>query len=396
MKNADKVDIIIITCNAKNLLRRCISSIRRYTRNNDYLITVVDNGSRDGTIEFLKSQKDINLIRNYKNLGFPKAINKGIRKTHNDLIACIDDDVELTEGWLDSLGKYIKDERVGIVGCKIVFPDGRIHAAEYRIRPRAVVGKGEIDIGQKEYVREVDGLIGPCWLMKREVVEKTGYFDERFFPCQHEDLDYCIRARLAGYKIIYNGKVKVIHHNLFRDKDLSDENWERFLKKWHNLKYPFKDSHPADKYNARGYDYLMKKKFEKAFIEFKKAGEINKEFSIPFDISIAELALGKYEDALKNLKKLIRLDPDHRFSHRIHSVLGFINSKLDRDKEAIEEYKEALRINPRVSNVHYKLGAIYRRLGWFRKSMSEYKKAMASLDIKKRSPVEPILELEVG
>ena len=99
MVKPHKIDIIIVTHNAKRLLKNCILSIRKHTQNVDYLITVVDNNSKDGTVNFLKKQRDVNLIRNYKNLGFSAAANIGIKETHNNLIACLDDDVEVTKGW---------------------------------------------------------------------------------------------------------------------------------------------------------------------------------------------------------------------------------------------------------------------------------------------------------
>lgn len=392
MKDIDKTDIIIVTHNAKNLLRRCILSIRKYTPENTYVITVVDNGSSDGTISFLNSQKDINVIRNNRNLGFPRAINRAIKKTNNNLIACIDDDIEITKGWLEGLTKYIRNKKVGIVGCKIVYPDGRIHAAEYRIKPRMVVAKRELDIGQKEYVRQVDGLIGPCWLMKREVVEKIGYFDERFYPCQHEDLDFCIRVRLAGYKIIYNGKLKVIHYSLFRDEGLSDKNWQKFTMKWKDLTYPFKDSHSADKYNARGYAFFIEKKFRKALIEFRKVEANNKESSVPLYIGIAELGLGNYKKAMGYFKKIISIYPEHYFSHY---ALGIIFSKFGKFKVAIKEYKKALKIEPGAGDIYYKIGAIYERTGKLEEARMQYRKALSSLGGPRKGPIREILKLEI-
>lgn len=388
---SNKVDIIIVTCNAKNLLKRCIASIHKHTAS-PHLITVVDNGSNDGTLSFFRTQKDINIIRNNKNLGFSKAMNIGIKKTRNDLILCLDDDVEVTYNWLEGLLKYIRNRNTGIVGCKIVYPDGRIHAAEYRIKPRMVVGWGERDIGQKEYVREVDGLIGPCWLMKREVVKRIGFFDERFYPCQHEDLDFCIRARLAGFKIIYNGKVKVIHHNLYRDAGLADKNWQKFLIKWRDLRYPFSDTHPADRYNAKGYDYLMAKKFKNALINFKKAEMVNKEFSIPFLISISRLLLNKNKKLMRNLVELRRSSPDAFFSSYI---LGFIYAKSGRDKKAIVEYKKALIINPQASDIYYKLGRLYDKLGKSKEAKIAYTKALNLFNLQRKNPYRKIIDLEI-
>jgi GT2 family glycosyltransferase len=375
MKNKpckDIVDIIIVTSNARNLLRRCILSVKKHT-DLPHLITVVDNGSTDGTLDFLKSQSNLHIISNDKNIGFPKAMNMGIKRTGGNLIVCLDDDVEVTKNWLRGLLVHINRTGVGIVGCKIVFPDGTIHAAEYRIKPRMIVGYGEKDTGQKEYTREVDALIGPCWLIKREVVKKIGYFDERFYPCQHEDLDFCIRARSAGFKIIYNGKVKVIHHNLRRDSGLFGENMQKFLTKWKDLRYPFPDTHRADVYNAKGHDYLMSKQFKRALVAFNKASEIGKEFSVPFFINISKLLLNKNKAVMKNLLALRRSSHDPFY---LSYILGYIFTRSGREKEAIVEYKIALAINPRASDIYYKLGRLYDKLGQKKKAKTAYRNAL--------------------
>ena len=386
MENISRIDIIIVTYNSRNLLKKCISSVRRFTRA-PYLITVIDNGSTDDTFSFLKHQKDIRIIRNYRNAGFSKAMNQGIRNTHNKLIVCLDDDVMVTDHWLEGLEKHIHAATVGIVGCKIVYPNGKIHAAEYSISPRMVIGKGESDFGQREYIREADALIGPCWLMKRELIDTIGYFDERFYPCQYEDIDFCIRARLAGYKIIYNGKSKVVHYNMFRDKGKSMENRAKFLRKWKRLHYPFDDSHAASKHNAQGYHFFISGEAEKALGEYKKVEKINPEFSIPYWVALSQFVLGKYSDAVRTLRKLSHLSSDDYF---LRYLLGAIFLESGRDRQAINEYRKAQKINPGASDVHYKIGAVYERMGKVKSARQEYKKALGCIRNHGEYPAEQI------
>ena len=202
-------DMIIVTYNAKDKLKQCLESVEKHTNGMSYLLTIVNNHSTDGAFEFLKNYKkdNVQIINAKKNLGFCGGTNLALKNTANKFIVLLDDDAEVTKKWLDRLYKQIKDKpKVGIVGCKIVFPDNKIHSADYRVKPLQLVGAGEIDKGQRDYIRECDAVVGACWLMRRELIKKVGYFDKRFFPCQHEDIDYCLRTRLAGYKIIYNGK----------------------------------------------------------------------------------------------------------------------------------------------------------------------------------------------
>lgn len=308
-------DIIIVTYNAEDRLKSCIESVKRYTK--DYLITVVDNNSSDGTRRYLKSLKDANVIFSKKNLGFCAGANLALRNTYNKFIVLLDDDAEVTKDWFIKLYEQIKDKpKVGIVSCTVVSPNNKLLCADYRVRPLQLVGRGEIDRGQWAYIKECDALIGTCWLMRRELIKKVGYFDERFFPSQHEDIDYCLRVRLAGYRIIYNGKVKIIHHNLHRDGGRNKENWRRFLKKWRNLlhKFPLKDSCSIDRYLAKGVDYLEKNRYKQALNEFKKAESIDKRFSEPLYMGITLEGMGEYDKAIQQFKKVEPLNSLNRLA----------------------------------------------------------------------------------
>ena len=242
------IDIIIVTYNAEKKLRRCLKSIEKNTRDIDYCLTILDNASTDKTGVYLKKysktvdKKLLRIIRSSKNLGFSGGANKAIKITKNKFIALIDDDAEVTKGWLSGLySKIIGQNSVGIVGPKLLTPDGRIAGAGMFIWDRIIlqIGLGEKDTGQRNYIRDVDCLAGPCWLIRREIFEKIGYFDERFFPSQYEDIDYCVRARLAGYRIIYDGTSSLTHHNLLRGS--TNINRKKFFKKWPDLSmFPIK------------------------------------------------------------------------------------------------------------------------------------------------------------
>lgn len=350
------LDIIIVTYNAKDKLKLCLKSVERHTKGIEYLLAVVNNHSTDGTFHFLKKyqkeNKNIKIINLNKNLGFSGGANLALKNTSKEFIALLDDDVEVTKGWLKGLYQYIRNKsEVGIVGGKVVFPDNRIFSIDGGISHSYIIktnhtdhvhprGYGEKDKGQRDYVKECDVLAGPCWLMRRELLDDVGYFDERFFPSQGEDTDYCLRTRLAGYKIIYNGKVKIIHHHLYRDKGQFKKNQQKFLKKWKNLlhKFPLRDSHPADKHIVKGVDYLEKEKFKQAFIEFKKAEVIDKRFSNPILKGIALEGMGKYDEAIQQFKKVLSLNPSlNQSSFLAHYRLALIYRKISLIKEAKRE-----------------------------------------------------------
>ncbi|MFA5146260.1 MAG: glycosyltransferase [Candidatus Omnitrophota bacterium] len=339
---ASQIDIIIITYDARDKLERCLRSIVRNTGGLSYRITVVDNGCTDGTSGFLniyhRKNKYVDIIRSDKNLGFSGGANIALKNTRNELICLMDDDVEVTGGWLRELRREIKARPdAGIVGCKILSGDGRIWSADYRIRLLNSIGIGEIDRGQRDYIKECDALVGPCWLMRRRILDKVGYFDERFFPCQNEDIDYCLRTRLAGYKIVYDGRARIIHHHLFRDGGTAQNhrNRQRFLRKWGKglLRFPLKDSEPADRHMANGIDHLEMGDFKKALDEFRKMGRRDKRFLEPAYIGTALAGMHEYGKAVEQFKEAIYSNPSNMGAHHrlalIYKKMGLVKKARD-------------------------------------------------------------------
>ena len=146
------IDIIVVTFNAKKNLARCLSSVKKCTTDYDYVLTVVDNGSTDGTSEYLRKNneyKDIRLICNDHNSGFCGAANAALRSTSKRYIVLLDDDTEVTEGWLKGLYGQMKNrKRVGIVGGRSVSNDNRIVSAELNLTLLSSLVLGENDTGK--------------------------------------------------------------------------------------------------------------------------------------------------------------------------------------------------------------------------------------------------------
>ena len=325
------VDIIIAAYNAPEKLKRCVSSVNRFTPF-DHLITVVDNNCDQKTKRYLRSLKGINIITNKKNLGSAGGTNLALKRTSGEFLVLLDDDAQVAKGWLEGLFSHIiNDKKVGIVGCKIVFPDKRIMSAECRIKPPHAVGYGEKDKGQRNYIRRCDAVIRTCWLMRRKLIGSIGYLDERFFPSQYEDIDYCIRARRAGYRIVYTGRVTVMHHHLFRLSGHYQKNKRRFLKKWARL-FPecsLKGAHPSDICMTAGIEYFEKKKFKKALVQFKKAGALNRNFSDPVYTGISLFNTGKFNAAVREFKYALSLNQDDMIA-RYYLALSYRRTGFDR------------------------------------------------------------------
>jgi GT2 family glycosyltransferase len=212
------VTIVIATWNGLEYTRRCLETLRANTRHDAYTIAVVDNGSTDGTVEYLKSQPAISLSCNTSNLGFAKANNLAIRAAPPDHdIVLLNNDTEIHQGdWLTRLqsAAYAAPD-VGIAGCRLARPEGTLlHAGAYMPLDTFMgqqIGGGEKDVNQYNEDRTVEIVVFACVYLKREVLDKVGLLDEDYF-CYFEDSDYCLRAAALGYRTICCGAVTVVHH----------------------------------------------------------------------------------------------------------------------------------------------------------------------------------------
>lgn len=232
------VAIIIVNWNGKEILRDCLKSLRR-TDYPNYKVIVVDNGSTDGSASMVEKEfPEVDLICNEQNLGFVKANNIGMRhalKHNSAYVLLLNNDTIITQkDWLKRMVEVARaNPEVGIVGLKLLFPDGRTQRIILRTYipydPRELIlGVKKEDCTQplgfrgsgnsrgfwvSEYneVYEVELVSAACMLIKREVISKIGLLDEVFHPHFGEEFDYCLRAKKAGFKVMFTGRSSVVH-----------------------------------------------------------------------------------------------------------------------------------------------------------------------------------------
>jgi GT2 family glycosyltransferase len=206
-KAAPKVAVAVITHNGKKYLKTCFESLLNQTYKN-FDIYLIDNASSDGSSEYVEQNFPmVKIIRFEKNLGFAKAYNIAIRMIDADYIALLNDDTKAHPKWLEELVKAaLEDEKAGALGSLILFLDhpNIVQHAGGMITP---IGSG-IDIGFGRPLHEVDlrkryvGYVcGAAMLVKKEVFEKVGGFDDDYFA-YFEDVDLCWRMWLQGYKVV--------------------------------------------------------------------------------------------------------------------------------------------------------------------------------------------------
>src|SRR5450756_1618508 len=212
--------VVIVNWNGKEMLQNCLSSFFVNTKSPECKVVVVDNASTDGSVEMLQAQfPQIKLIRNPRNTGFSKANNQGIRfalENGAKYILLLNNDVEITAGrWLEDLSDVFEsDTKIGIVGCKLLYPDGTIQHAGGIIKLQVPYHRGKCakDTGQYDKVEFVDYVTGAVLLIKSDVIRRIGLLDEGFTPLYFEDTDWYVRARLYGYKVVYTPNPTLIHH----------------------------------------------------------------------------------------------------------------------------------------------------------------------------------------
>lgn len=212
--------VIIVNWNGKKILQKCLSSLFANTASSECEVVVVDNASTDNSVAMVRQNfSQVKVIENSENTGFSKANNQGIRlalENGANHILLLNNDVEITRpSWLEELSNVLEsDPQIGIVGCKLLYPNGTIQHAGGVITLRVPFhrGEGEKECGQYDKVEFVDYVTGAALLIKSDVIRRIGLLDEGFSPLYFEDTDWCVRARLYGYKVVYTPNSTLIHN----------------------------------------------------------------------------------------------------------------------------------------------------------------------------------------
>jgi len=236
------VTIIIPTFNNLGLTRQCLETIFSNTRAGSYELMVVDNASTDGTPAFLREQEKagrLKLISNVRNEGFARACNQGAQAANGPLALFLNNDTKVTSGWLDAMIGAARRPQVGIVGAKLLYADGRIqHAGIGFINgvPDHPNRHAQADAPEVNQSRELDMVTGACLLIRRELFLKLAGFDEAYRNGV-EDIDLCLRARAAGFKVVYEPNAVVYHlegQSVGRFNHVT-ENLQLFFNRWGKL-----------------------------------------------------------------------------------------------------------------------------------------------------------------
>jgi GT2 family glycosyltransferase len=224
------LSIVIVSWNAKAYVLECLQSLLVQSECIPLEIIAIDNASTDGTVEMIRNQfPHVRLIENGANLGFARANNIGIKLASGKYICLINSDVNVPPDCLPKMYRYMEQHPdIGLLGPKMLGVDGRARRSGMRfpsiwntfLRALAVdsLFRGSRVFGgflmtdfQFDQTRDMDVLNGWFWMARREALNQVGLLDERFF-IYGEDLDWCKRFHLAGWRIVFYSEAEALHY----------------------------------------------------------------------------------------------------------------------------------------------------------------------------------------
>jgi GT2 family glycosyltransferase len=232
------LSIIIINYNSKDVLEDCLLSLVNIKIDIGYEVFVTDNASSESIKEFVVKFPQFKFIFNEKNSGFAAANNIGIKRSSGDYILLLNPDTIVNENSFQPMIDYLKKhDDAGAVGCKIFNVDGEIersthsfpsllkefvHANEFIKRflgyENNILNRVKTLLRLKSLesywdhnsTKEVDHVTGACMMVKRDVIQKVGLLDEAFF-LYNEEVEWSMRIKNAGYKIVFHPESNIIH-----------------------------------------------------------------------------------------------------------------------------------------------------------------------------------------
>jgi len=226
-----RISIVIVNFNTSRLLRSCLESIYAGANGVPFEIWVVDNDSCDGSVAAVRSLfPSVRVIANRSNVGFSRANNLAISRSRSEYVLLLNPDTRVISDAVERVMRYMEGRpEVGIAGCKVLNTDGTLQMACRRSIPTPrtaffrliglsrlfpnsrTLAKYNLSYLNADQTCEVGAVSGAFLMIRRQTVRNIGLLDERFFM-YGEELDWCLRARQAGWKVMYYPAATIIHH----------------------------------------------------------------------------------------------------------------------------------------------------------------------------------------
>lgn len=216
-----KISILIPTRDRLDLLSRCVETVEAKTDYPNYEIVIIDNGSEQPETRRYFRETRHRVISYNGPFNFAAICNYGVRESDGAWILFLNNDIEAIEpGWLSAMAEHVQRPQVGAVGALLLYPDNTVQHAGVVLAEADVAAHAYLNFppdtpengGQVQVIRNYSAVTGACLLMRREVFEECGGFDETGFAVGLNDIDLCLRVRERGYNIIYTPYARLYHH----------------------------------------------------------------------------------------------------------------------------------------------------------------------------------------
>jgi O-antigen biosynthesis protein len=239
------ISIIIPFKDKVELLEKCLASILEKTSCQDYEVLLIDNQSAEkATLKYLetaRSNPKIAIHKYDKPFNFSAMNNYAVVQTKGEYLLFLNNDTQvISENWLEEMLKLFEDEKVGAVGAKLLYPNGKIQHIGVEIHPEhgpihtaRMQDENSVDF---ESPRECVAVTGACLMTRKRLFLEAGGFDEVNLSIAYNDIDYCFKLRKLGYKIICTPDAKLFHHES-ASRGLDIKNSYKVLKSIKFLKF---------------------------------------------------------------------------------------------------------------------------------------------------------------
>lgn len=229
--SAPRLSIIILNYKTKGLLKQCLRGIAEAHLPFAHEVIAVDNHSQDGTPDMVHEEfPAVTMVSSPTNVGFAAGMNLGYRHAQGDYILILNPDVAIFRGAVEVLLRYMdQHSEVGLAAPRLINPDGSYQFSCYRFYSVLTPAYRRTPLGKLPFARNqlrkflmmdwdhgdnrpVGWVLGGCMCIRREAIERVGFFDERFF-LYFEDVDLCRRLWQAGWQVHYVAAAEMVHYH---------------------------------------------------------------------------------------------------------------------------------------------------------------------------------------